>query len=178
MLEAKLEAALNTQINHEIGSAYNYLAMAAHCERQNLSGFASWMMVQRTEELDHAQRLYRYVLDRGGVIDLGAIARPRCDYGSVRDVFNHALEMEQANTAAIHDLYGLAVDARDYATQSHLQWFLDEQVEEEKTMNEVLALVEMAGDEKSAMLVLNSQMAQRNGSGTGTDGGAGSAGGA
>ena len=165
MLDSKVQAALNRQINHEMGSAYDYLAMAAHCERQNLAGFATWMMHQRSEELEHAMRLFRYVLDRGGTVELGAVAKPRSDYETARDLFEHALKMERDNTTAIYDLYGLALAAKDYATQSHLQWFIDEQVEEEKLMNEVLGLVELAGSDTSALLVLNNQLAQRSAKG-------------
>ena len=161
MLDPKIEKALNNQINHELASAYNYLAMAAHFEKQNLSGLAHWMFQQREEEQEHAMRLVRYVLDRGGKVDLEAIEKPVAEYGSILKVFEEALAMEQENTRAINDLYGLAIDVKDYATQSNLKWFVDEQVEEEKLMDEVLAMLKLAGDDKSALLVLNRQLAER-----------------
>lgn len=161
MLEAKIETALNKQINHELTAAYGYLAMAAYFETTNLAGFAAWMHKQRQEELEHAMRLFRYVNDRGGRVVLDAVPQPRSDFDSVREVFNRALETEQHNTKAIHDLYGLATQLKDYATQSHLQWFIDEQVEEEKLMNEILSLLELAGDNKAALLALNNQVAKR-----------------
>ena len=157
----KMGAALNRQINQEMEGAYNYLAMAAYFERLNLSGLAGWMHTQRKEELEHALRLYRYVLDRGGTIDLGAIEKPRQNYKSVRQVFETALNFEKANTKGIHSLYGLALKENDYATQSHLQWFVDEQVEEEKIVVDVLGLLDVAGDDKSALLVLNRQFGER-----------------
>jgi len=160
-LNGKIEAALNRQINQEMAAAYAYLAASAGFEAENLQGFAKWMAHQRAEELDHAQRLITYLLDRGGRLHLDAVAKPRHDYQSVMEVFQGALTNEQNNTKAIHDLYRLAVEEHDYATQSYLKWFIDEQVEEEKIMNDAISLLERAGDDRSALLVLNQQMGQR-----------------
>ncbi len=131
MLDSKLESAINQQINQEFAAGYSYLAMAAHFEGRNLDGFAQWMTAQHQEELAHAMRLYRYVLDRGGKVTLEAIDKPKADFGSTRGVFEAAYAQERANTKSINQLYGLAKSLGDYATISHLQWFLDEQVEEE-----------------------------------------------
>ncbi len=161
MLDPKIEDALNNQINHEIASAYNYLAMAAFLERKNMTGMAHWMLLQRQEELEHAMRLYRYVLDRGGKVALAAVAKPQSDFASIHKVFDEAQKMEVENTTAINDVYAKAVELNDYATQSNLKWFLDEQVEEEKLMDEVLSLVELAGEDTSALLVLNRQLGER-----------------
>jgi ferritin len=161
MLDAKIEKALNRQINHEMASAYDYLAMSGFFEHRNLSGFASWMAQQRSEELVHAGRLVKYLLDRGGKLDLDAIPKPGADYKSVRAAFTHAVELEVRNTSAINELYELATKVKDYATMQHLHWFLEEQVEEEKSMTEVLGLLEIAGDNPSALLDLNRQLAQR-----------------
>ena len=166
-LSKNTEAALNRQINQEMAGAYNYLAMAAFFERLNLKGFAGWMHTQRKEELEHAMRLYRYVLDRGGTIDLAALAKPRQNYKSVRQVFETALKFEKDNTKGINSLYDLALKESDYATQSHLQWFVDEQVEEEKIVVDVLGLLAVAGDDKSALLVLNRQLGERSNSSDG-----------
>jgi len=161
MLESKVEAALNRQINQEMAAAYNYYAMSAHFEHQNLAGFARWMMLQRNEELTHAHRLYQYVLDRGGKVELQAVDKPRTDFSSIRDVFQFAYDTERANTRSINELYTLARDMDDYATLSHLQWFIDEQVEEEKTFDEALALIDMAGDDRSALLLLDQRLGAR-----------------
>ncbi|MFP4145680.1 MAG: ferritin [Phycisphaeraceae bacterium] len=163
MIESRIEEAVNRQINHEFVAAYNYLAMAAYFEEENLAGFAHWMEQQHQEELQHAMRLYRYLLDRGGRVHLPGIEEPRASYSSAADVFETALKMEQANTAAIYDLYTLATELKDYATQSHLKWFLDEQVEEESSVDEILGLVKMAEGDTGAMLVLNNQLNQRPG---------------
>ena len=164
-LSNTVEEALNHQINQEMSGAYNYLAMASFFEGQNLSGFAKWMHRQRAEELDHAMRLFRYLIDRGGQIDLAAVEKPRIDYKSVREVFDTALAYEQNNTKLINDLYALALNENDYAPQSHLQWFVDEQVEEEKIVQDVLGLLDVAGDNNSALLVLNRQLAEQEDSG-------------
>ena len=161
MLHKKIEAALNKQINQEIAGAYDYLAMAAYFERISLSGFSSWMLHQRAEELEHAMKLFHYIVDRRGRVELQAVSKPQTDYDSVKAVFERALELEKQNTEAINELYSLAVQLNDYATQSHLQWFLDEQVEEEKSMDEVISLLEMAGDDKAALFALNRQLAER-----------------
>lgn len=161
MLDAKIESALNRQINHEMAAAYNYLAMAAWFEHNNLTGFAHWMMSQREEELQHAKRLWQYVLDRGGKIDLEAVSKPKAEFEDVHEVFALALEMEKENTETINDLYVMANELGDYATQSHLQWFLDEQVEEEKTFDEVRSLLELAGDDRSVLLYLNDKLGAR-----------------
>ncbi|MEX0774182.1 MAG: ferritin [Phycisphaeraceae bacterium] len=161
MLDAKIEAALNKQINHEITAAYHYLAMAAWCEHESLTGFASWMKLQRQEELKHAQRFFDYLNDRGGTVALQPIEAPKGKFKSPKDVFLRAFELEQINTKAIYDLYQLALDLKDFATQSMLKWFIDEQVEEEKTAREIEDLLELAADNKSALLLLNRQLGER-----------------
>jgi len=167
MLDPKLEKALNHQINLEYAAAYEYLAMAAHFDAKNLEGFSKWMLAQHVEEMAHAMRLYRYVLDRGGRVELGAIHKPQMDFDSIRAVFDHALEQEKSNTKSINELYGLAKSIDDYATISHLQWFLDEQVEEEKTFDEAIGLIEMAGKDPSALLTLNDRFGRRQTGGNG-----------
>jgi ferritin len=161
MLDKKIEKALNQQINMELSAAYHYLAMGAYFEDTNLSGFASWMLAQRQEELTHAMKLFQYVLHRGGKVELEAVEKPPSNFKTPKDAFLKALALEQANTAAIYDLYKLATQIGDYATQSHLKWFLDEQVEEEHLFDEAKSLFEIAGEEPSALLLLNEKFGQR-----------------
>lgn len=160
-LDPKIEAALNRQHNREMAAAYNYLAMTAHFEDMNLKGFSHWTAVQRMEELDHAKRIFDYLHDRGGKVVLEAVDRPKTGYDTVAEVFAAALAQEQANTRDIHALMKLARDVDDFATQSFLQWFVDEQVEEEQTVGEALSLIELAADDRSALLVLNEQFKRR-----------------
>jgi ferritin len=160
-LSKEIETALNKQINHEMAAAYNYLAMAGWFETRNLDGFASWMKIQRQEELEHAAKLYDYLMDRGGSLNLAAVGKPKAEFSDTLDVFRTALKQEQANTDSINELYKVALDVDDYATQSFLKWFIDEQVEEEKTMNDAIGLIELAGDSASALITLNHQFGQR-----------------
>ena len=161
MLKKTLEDALNKQINHEFHAAYNYLAMSAYLDGRNLPGFAAWMYNQYKEELVHAMKIYAYIHDRAGKVVLDSIARPDSDYNNIVAVFEKSLKMEEDNTAAINSLYKLAVDSNDYPTQSLLQWFVDEQVEEEKSVGDALEMVKMAGDNPSALLMLNEKLSQR-----------------
>lgn len=161
MIPSDVQNALAAQINQEFTAAYTYLAMAAWFDRESLDGFARWMQLQHQEENAHGMRLFRYLLDRGGDFELAGIGKPRTEYGSVREVFESALEQERENTRAINNLYELANSANDYATISHLQWFLDEQVEEEKSIEDILALIDRAADDPSALLYLNDKLGGR-----------------
>ena len=160
-LDPQIQTALNNQINREMAAAYNYMAMTAHFERMNLKGFAHWTWVQREEELAHAKKIFDYLHNRGGAVTLGPVEQPPTEYQTVAQVFAAALEQERTNTRDIHNVMKLAKAADDYATQSFLQWFVDEQVEEEQSVGEALALVELAADDRSALLVLNDQFAKR-----------------
>ena len=161
MIQPEIQESINKQINQEFTAAYTYLGMSAYFEHENLSGFAQWCYAQHEEELQHAMRLFRYLLDRDGHVKLEAIDSPRTDYDSPREVFQCALEQERANTRSIDALYEQASSMNDHATISHLQWFVDEQVEEENTVGEVLSLVERAAPEVQAMLYLNDKLAER-----------------
>jgi ferritin len=160
-LRAKIEDALNSQINQEMAAAYSYLAASAWFDENNLDGFAKWMELQRQEELEHASKLMDYLHDRGGKLILSAVEKPKAEFQSIMEVFQSALRSEENNTSSIHALYKLASDEDDYPTKSFLKWFIDEQVEEERTVNDAIGMLEHAGDDRSALLVLNQQMGQR-----------------
>jgi ferritin len=161
MIKPGIQKAINQQIRQELGAAYSYLGMCAYFEHENLSGFATWCLLQHQEELAHAMRLFRYLLDRGGHVALSSIEAPRADYGSPAELFRTALKQEEANTRSIDELYQLASSLNDHATISHLQWFVDEQVEEEKSVGEIVALVDRAGSDVNAMLYLNDKLGAR-----------------
>ena len=161
MIDPKLEQALNGQINMELHAWYSYLSMAAYCKTRNLSGFAAFMDGHAREEQAHAHRLINYVLDRGGRVALAAISAPAAEFGSLLEIFVKSVEKEKENTRAIYELYDLAKGVNDYSTVAALQWFLDEQVEEEKVMTEALGLMQFAGDDKGALLALNQQFGQQ-----------------
>ena len=161
----RMQAAFNDQINEELYSSYVYLAMSAHFEAVNLEGFASWMKHQAEEELEHAMRLFSHINRRGGRVVLKAIGEPPLDYGSPLEGFQTALKHEQHITKCIHDLYRLAQDESDYPAQLELQWFIDEQVEEEENAGRVVELLKLAGDNKGALLMLDRELARRSADG-------------
>ncbi|HSW44835.1 MAG TPA: ferritin [Phycisphaerae bacterium] len=161
MLSDKMLKALNDQMDFEFSSAYLYLAMAAHCEARNLPGFAQWFKAQFGEEQAHAMKLFGYVADRGGTVALGAIAKPTSAFGSPLDTFKEVLAHEQKVTAAINKLYEVALAEKDYATQTFLQWYINEQVEEEKTAEDIIRQLEAIGGKAHLMLMLDHRLGER-----------------
>src|SRR5919199_4254987 len=161
MLGKAVQDAMNEQIKNELYSAYQYLSMAAYCESVNLPGFARWMRTQAREETEHAMKLYDFILDRNGRVVLQAIEGPVIEFGSPLEVFEQALEQEQKVTAMINDLYGLALKESDYASQAFLQWFVTEQVEEEKNAGDVAETLKMVGDKSEALFLLDRELGQR-----------------
>lgn len=161
MLGAEIQDAMNEQIKNELYSAYQYLSMAAYCESANLPGFAGWMRAQAREETEHAMKFYDFVLDRNGRVVLQAIDGPLVEFGSPLEVFERALAHERKVTAMINDLYGLAVRENDYASQTFLQWFVTEQVEEEKNTGDVVETLKMVGDKSEALFLLDRELGQR-----------------
>ena len=161
LLGKAVEDAMNEQIKNEFFSAYQYLSMAAYCESENLPGFAHWMRMQAREETEHAMKFYNFVLDRNGRVVLRGIEEPVVDFGSPLEVFEQALEHEQKVTAMINDLYGLAAAENDYASQTFLQWFVTEQVEEEKNAGDVVDTLKMVGDKSEALFLLDRELGQR-----------------
>lgn len=161
MLSNTLLKALNEQIRMEFSSAYLYLSMSAYFERESLPGFAHWMRAQFDEEQAHAMRLYDFVNDRGGRVVLGSISQPPDAFQSPLAVFEDVLKHEQEVTRAIHDLYELALKEKDFPTQTHLHWFINEQVEEEKTATEILDQLKLIGDHPHLMLGLDRRLGLR-----------------
>ena len=157
----ELAEAFNRQIDLELESSLAYLQMAAYFESHSLSGFAQWMRVQSEEEREHALKFFDYVLDRGNEVALGALKSPPSGYDSHAAVFAAALQQEQAVTASISRLYKLATEAADAASFPLLQWFLEEQVEEEATVSELVDQLEMIGDNGAALLLLDRELGGR-----------------
>jgi ferritin len=161
MLSKAILEGLNEQINKEISSAYLYLAMASYCETLTLPGTATWLRVQWQEELSHALKLFEYVNSRGGHVVFDAIPKPPAKHKSIRDVFEQVLAHEQKVTASIHKLYELTLKEKDYATQIELQWFIKEQVEEEKAAADILEQFRMMGDSGTPLLMMDRQLGAR-----------------
>lgn len=161
MIGKKMEEALNGQVNAELYSAYLYLSMAAYFESVDLTGFANWMRVQTQEEQFHAMKLYDYIIERGGKVILRPIEAPPSDWNSPLAVFEATLEHEQKVTGLINDLVYLAREERDNASEIFLQWFVNEQVEEEDNVSTVLGQLKFIKDSPQALFMMDKEMAQR-----------------
>lgn len=160
-LDPDIGAAYNRQITREFAAAYQYLAMGAWLDEHSLPGMAHWMRLQAEEEWAHAMRFYQFVLDRNGTIELGPIDAPVTDFASPLAVFAEALAGEQDVTAHIHALYALAQERRDYASFPLLDWFVNEQVEEESKATQIIDDLERAGGEGHALLMLDRELGAR-----------------
>jgi len=160
-MNERIEKAFNEQINEELFSSYVYLAMSAHFEAMNLEGFANWMKHQAQEEVEHAMRLFTHLSRRGGRVVLKAIGEPPLDFGTPLETFQKALAHEQHITGTINTLYELALAEKDYPAQLELQWFIDEQVEEEENTGRVVELLKLAGENKGALLMLDRDLGKR-----------------
>lgn len=161
MLSKKVEEALNKQINAEFWSAYLYLSMSAFFAKEGKSGFSNWFKVQALEEQDHAMKLFNYIVSRGGVVTISPIAAVPQSWESPLEVFKAALDHEKKVTAMINDLVTLSNDEKDYATLSMLQWFIDEQVEEEETAQEYIDSLEMIGGNGFGIYTLDKELKAR-----------------
>lgn len=163
MLNQTIEKLLNQQIAKELYASNLYLAMSGHFAQANLKGMATWMRVQSEEERGHALRFFDFVIDREGQVEIGAIDQPPTEFGAPVEIFKQALEHERKVTASIHNIYAHAVQEADYATQVFLQWFINEQVEEEASATEMVERLTMAGDDRAALLMLDAEMKGRAG---------------
>ncbi|GAB4364646.1 MAG: ferritin [Spirochaetales bacterium] len=148
MISKKMEEALNLQINKEMYSAYLYMGMAAQCTEKGFNGFAKWFMVQYHEEMFHAMKIYNYIHDQGGTVKLQTIEGPKEQYASLKAMFEKTLEHEKTVTASIKSLVDLAKKEDDPATEIFLQWYVTEQVEEEKNAMDILQQFQILGREE------------------------------
>lgn len=161
MISEKMEQALNEQVNQEFYSAYLYLAMSSYCNTIGLPGFSHWMRMQYEEENMHVTKMCDYILNQGGALHLKAIQEPEQEFGIPLDVMKKTLEHEQMITGLINKLMDLAVEERDYATQTFLQWYVTEQVEEESNVNDILAPLRMVGEDKGGLMMIDQQLSAR-----------------
>ena len=161
MINEKLQNAFNDQINKELYSEYLYLAMKTYFMEQNLMGFVNWFDCQVQEEHAHAMGMYNYLHERGGKVELLPIDKPQIDWESPLKVFEHVLEHEQYVTSLINGLLDVAEEVKDRAAISFLDWYLKEQVEEENNVGNVLAKLQLIGDDKHALLLLDKDMETR-----------------
>lgn len=160
-MDKRLEKAMNEQLGKELYSAYLYLSMAAYFEAENLAGFSHWMKMQIQEEILHAMKFFDFLNERGSRVILGAIDKPLENFSSIKDVFEKTLKHEQKVTASINKLYVLAQEINDRATCVFLQWFINEQVEEEKSPAEILGKLKYVSDQPAGILILDKELATR-----------------
>lgn len=161
MLSQTVQDGINQQIALEFSSEFVYLSMAAHFEHENLPGFANWMRIQSGEEHLHAMKLFDFVNDRGGRVVLQALPQPPVEFGLPVEIMQTALGHEQKVTAAINNLYGLAMKENDYAAVVMLQWFVNEQVEEEKTATAIVEQLKRIANDGPALIMLDRELATR-----------------
>lgn len=156
-----VQDALNQQISNELSASYEYLAMSAWCETQNLRGSAKWLRLQSDEEYGHGMKLFDFVIARGGVVELKAMPAPSQKYNSLQDVFEKVLKQEQGVSCQIDSLYELAFKEKVFSATVELQWFLTEQVEEEQSAREILAKLKMIGNDVPSLLDLDRELGSR-----------------
>lgn len=153
--------AINRQINAELSASYSYLAMSAFCTRQAFLGCAHWLRLQSQEEYGHAMKLFDFLLARDGTVELKAMEEPKANYDSIAAVFEAALAQEQEVSRQIDALYELAFREKAYAATVELQWFLAEQVEEEKTARDIVAKFRLVGSDPASLLDLDRELGSR-----------------
>ena len=161
MISAAMEKALFEQLNDEFYSAYLYLAMSAYCSHKEFNGAANWLKMQYEEEQLHATKIYNYMVEQGVHVVLGELSQPPSDFGSLLEVFTASLTHEQCMTARLNDLSDQALKEKDHATYNLLQWFVNEQVEEEANVGDILAPLRMVGEDKGGLMMIDQQLAQR-----------------
>ncbi len=160
-MHADVLRAINVQINSEFSAWYQYLAMAAFCEREMFTGAAKWLKAQSAEEYQHGMKLFDFVHARNGAVELLRIEQPTREFESFGEVFEVALKQEESVTAQINSLYELAFKSKAFAEMTELQWFLTEQVEEEKTSREIVAKFRLVGDDPGSLLDLDRELGAR-----------------
>ncbi|MFC2131057.1 ferritin [Bacteroidota bacterium] len=161
MIKKTVEKALNEQVTREIYSSMLYLSMAGYFTAKNLTGFANWMRIQAKEEMDHGMKMFDFVLDRGGETKINTIDAPPADWDSPLAVIEATYIHEQAVTAHINDLAELAISEKDYATNNLMQWFVDEQVEEEASVDEIVNKMKMMEGFPGGLIMMDAELKQR-----------------
>ncbi len=161
MLKKNIETLLNEQMNFEIHSAYIYRAMAAYCDSIDLTGFSHWLKVQAKEEESHVERFYNYIVERGGRAYFSAMEAPQRDWESILAVFENGLEHEVVVTEKINDLMTTAIQENDHATRSFLNWFVDEQVEEEASFDSIIKQLKLISGSGQGLFMIDKEMGTR-----------------
>jgi len=161
MISDKMAAKINDQIKNELYSGHLYLSMAAYCSSIDLDGFANFFIVQEQEERAHAMKFYHYLVEQNHDVKIYGLDQPKQDFKSLEEVFDMAWKHEQLVTSLLNDIMHLAVEEKDYATQSLMNWYIDEQVEEEASMLGILKKIQMVGDKGHGIFMLDQHLKER-----------------
>jgi ferritin len=156
-----MQEIMNMQLQKELFSEYFYLSMQAHFSTIGLDGFANFFKVQTQEEHVHGMMFFNYIIETGGQVELMQLDKPQKDFQSPLSVFEKALEHEKYITKSIHQLVSAAIEEKDYTSNSFLQWFIDEQREEESTFDKIVQKLKLIGDDSRGLLMLDSELATR-----------------
>lgn len=160
-MNSVMEKALNSQLNVETYSSHLYLAMSSWAASNGLKGFANWTRVQAQEELFHSLKFFDFISDRGGVAIVGSVEAPPREWKSALDMFLEIKKHEQKISALINDLYSKAISEKDHASATFLHWFITEQVEEEKTVNDVIDQLKLIDNQPAGLYMLDRELAAR-----------------
>ncbi|HEY8540783.1 MAG TPA: ferritin [Pseudothermotoga sp.] len=161
MIKEAIQRAFNEQIKKELDSAYLYLSMAAYFDSQNLEGMAHWMKLQAKEEFKHAMKFYEHINERGGRVELFSLEEPVKEWTGPFEVFKHVYEHEQRVTASIYNLVELSKKENDHAAYNFLQWFVNEQIEEESNASKILQTIEKIKDSPVGIIMMDRELAKR-----------------
>jgi ferritin len=161
MISDAMKQQLLQQLNEEFYSAYLYLAMSAYCSKIEFNGAARWLKFQYDEEIGHATKIYNYLVDQGVHVVLDAIRQPPSDFGTMLEVFKASLKHEQKMSEGLNVLSDLALKEKDHATYNLLQWFVNEQVEEEATLGEILSKLKLVKDDGYGLLMVDNELGSR-----------------
>lgn len=161
MISNAMEKALSKQLNDEFSSAYLYLAMSAYCSHSEFNGAAHWFKSQYDEEHQHATRIYNYLIGQGVHVELAAVLQPDSEFGSLLEVFQASLAHEQKMTSNLNELSDQALKEKDHATYNLLQWFVNEQVEEESTVGEIISKLKLVKDDGYGLLMIDNELSGR-----------------
>lgn len=161
MISDAMAKALNEQMNFEFYSSNIYLSMSAYSSHKGLDGFANWFYNQYQEEITHAMKLYHYILDQGYAVEVDGWPKPASDFGSPLEIFEITLGHEREVTKRIYALVDLALEERDHGTNSFLQWFVNEQVEEESSVNSILDKIKLVAGNGNGIFMLNNELGKR-----------------
>jgi ferritin len=161
MIKDKVLKALNKQLNEELYSSYAYLAMSAHFSSLSFEGFAHWFRMQSQEEYGHAMKILDYILARDGKVSLMKVDPPKAVWKNALQVFKETYDQEVSVSKSINEIVDLALTEKDYATNNFMQWFVSEQVEEESTASTLLDRINLVGDDKNGLLLLDKELGMR-----------------